>query len=291
MASSASSLVPAASSAAASSSALLDSDDDDDVPALSDTAATLQLLFQQCPPAARCANAVPVAFVSQLYAILRNRTEVDREVEERRADGSLRVLELPSCRGELLLVRAADYDGALAAAAAAAANAADRRVLDEVRRRALPACTAVRVKSADLSAALGAGRGETVAGALLRLGWMLPARQACESAPGEAPELEGAEWRWTLPRCGAMVSQLVAARTQLLRVLHRQRFGRALRSFVETKIAQGAAAAPLPFGFVLRDLQGNELVSEREAGGGSALLELTAAGKQAAERVARKRRR
>ena len=130
-----------------------------------------------------------------------------------------------------------------------------------------------------------------VAAALLRLGWMLPARQACESAPGEAPELEGAEWRWTLPRCGAMVLQLVAARTQLLRVLHRQRFGRALRSFVETKIAQGAAAAPLPFGFVLRDLQGNELVSEREAGGGAALLELTAAGKQAAERVARKRRR
>ena len=139
----ASSLVPAASAVASSSSALLDSDDDD-VPALSDTAATLQLLFQQCPPAARCANAVPVAFVSQLYAILRNRTEVDREVEERRADGSLRVLELPSCRGELLLERAADDDGALAAAAAAAANAADRRVLDEVRRRALPACTAVQ---------------------------------------------------------------------------------------------------------------------------------------------------
>ena len=144
------------------------------------------------PPAARCANAVPVASPAA-HAILRNRTEVDREVEERRADGSLRVLELPSCRGELLFVRAADYDGALAAAAAAAANAADRRVLDEARR-APPACTAVRVKSTDLSA-LGAGRGETVAGALLRLGWMLPARQACESAPGEAPELEGAEWR------------------------------------------------------------------------------------------------
>ena len=107
----ASSLVPAVSSAAASSSALIDSDDDD-VPALSDTAATLQLLFQQCPPAARCANSVPVAFVSQLYAILRNRTEVDREVEERRADGSLRVLELPSCRGELLLVRAVVIGGA-----------------------------------------------------------------------------------------------------------------------------------------------------------------------------------
>ena len=92
----------------------------------------------------------------------------------------------------------------------------------------------------------------------------------------------------TPPRCGAMVLQLVAARTQLLRVLHRQRFGARSARSSRPRLRRAPPRRRSPW-LVLRDLQGNELVSEREAA--PPFLELTAAGKQAAERVARKRRR
>ena len=269
---------------ASSSSALLDSDDDD-VPALSDTAATLQLLFQQCPPAAaqtRCRSPLSRS-CTQSCATAPGLIERSRSaVRMARCASSAPVPRRAASRTRRRLRRRARDGGR------GRTNAADRRVLDEARRRALPACTAVRVKSADLSAALGAGRGGTVAGALLRLGWILPAQQACERAGRGAPT-RGRRWRWTLPRCGAMVLQLVAARTSCSACSTAGALGARSARSSRPRLRR---APPRRRCLWLRPARpAGQRARERARGRRRCRPLQAAAGKQAAERVARKRRR
>ena len=83
----------------------------------SDTELALQILWKDCPPGALVANGLQAALRSQVYGIVNDRTAVDRELERLRLAGSLRVLQLPSARDELLLVSADQYFASLTASA------------------------------------------------------------------------------------------------------------------------------------------------------------------------------
>eukprot|EP00966_Prymnesium_polylepis_P087605 2027329-Prymnesium_polylepis.1 len=118
--------------------------DDDFLDALpTDTEAAIAYLHAHCPPAVR-PRSLRVALVSQVYAVVADRTAVDQELEERRLSHAVRVLRLPSSREELIVVRADAYEAAMAADAAVAGGAL-RRAL-EAGSRALPACTGLTVR-------------------------------------------------------------------------------------------------------------------------------------------------
>ena len=87
----------------------------------SDFSAAMLCLAASCPQGARaCGRMLPVVTLAQVYAIVNNRTIVDRSVEEQRSEGTLLVLQLPAAlRDEPLVVRTVDFEAAMRADAAA----------------------------------------------------------------------------------------------------------------------------------------------------------------------------
>ena len=114
-----------------------------------------------------------------------------------------------------------------------------------------------------------------------RLGWLTPHRQLHRGGPGEAPEVEGSAWLWSLPRCGVLMQALLQARRLVLSTLRRQRFGRALKHVVEGPTRTALRKAGLELGYVLRDMGGRSLLRMQDTAAGT-ILQLTPAGIEAA---------
>ena len=230
----------------------------------SDTELALQILWKDCPPGALVANGLQAALRSQVYGIINDRTAVDRELERLRLAGSLRVLQLPSARDELLLVSADQYFASLTASAtlggplvaAAAKSRATALVVSGLSDRAIEAL---------------AGQGWCVLKPPVRAG------------PDEAPP--DPVWVWSVPQCGALASNLLAARREVLRALGRHRLGCAPRVVVERSVAKKLREVKLDLSFVLRELVGTELLTIEQHHAGSNLA-LTADGRTAAAAAA-----
>ena len=230
----------------------------------SDTELALQILWKDCPPGALVANGLQAALRSQVYGIVNDRTAVDRELERLRLAGSLRVLQLPSARDELLLVSADQYFASLTASAtlggplvaAAAKSRATALVVSGLSDRAIEAL---------------AGQGWCVLKPPVRAG------------PDEAPP--DPVWVWSVPQCGALASNLLAARREVLRALGRHRLGCAPRVVVERSVAKKLREVKLDLSFVLRELVGTELLTIEQHHAGSNLAR-TADGRTAAAAAA-----
>ena len=189
-------------------------DDDDDAALLSalpsDFDAALQRLFSQVPRGARlCGGSLAVVPVSQMYSLLDDRAEVDCALERQRVAGTLHIIALPNTlREERLLVRTDEYAAALRTAAAATGD--DATSLEAaVRLLSRGGGAAVRISS--LEAAVTSISADATAQAMVRLGWLTPHRQLHRGGPGEAPEVEGSAWLWSLPRCGVLMEALLQA--------------------------------------------------------------------------------
>jgi len=268
----------------------------------SDLNAALICLAGSCPMGARlCDRTLPVVTMAQVYAIVRNRTTVDRGIEEQRAAGSLFVLQLPAAlRDEPLLFRSSAVEAALLADAAAADVAEDKAALALAAQLVRQSARA-RVDEADLVDALcnrqGGGAGSTAAAAqavattLVRRGWLVPLRQVAVTGLGEVPAVDGTSWLWSLPRCGLVVKALLELRAQVLRCLDRQRFGRAQRNVVERATNMGVRKAQVTLDFVLRDMEGRGLLKADPAAPAGATLQLSPAGVEAAAALKKKRKR
>ena len=220
----------------------------------SDFEATLQLLFSQAPRGARlCGGTLAVVPVTQVYAVLLDHTEADRELEAQRSTGAVRIIALPgTLREERLLVRGADCEAALRSAAASCTDAADAAALAEAIEL-LIRCPGHSVLEADIR-----GDAHSIAAALVRIGWLVPRLMLTRGGPWEAPEAEGRQWLWSLPRCGMLVRGVLEARASVLRTLGRQKFGRALRHVVDGPSRAALRKCGLELGFVIRDLVGRE---------------------------------
>ena len=325
-------------------------DDDDDLPVLSDTEAAIALVLAECPagamlfasssgssssgsssssggsgsgvggggsnsaPAGSAAEQkpLPCALVHALHAVVHHATEVDVELERLRLSHTIRVLKLPAFGDERLLLRAEDYADALAASGCCDAAA-------RVARQALPVCTSMHLRTAELQRALGGSGGgggssgsrlppttsaveaRAICEALRKAGWLVPAHQAAHAeahaaAPGEAPILADADsWLWSLPQAGRVLYALSKCRAEVLKVLHKQHFHRAMLYTVERAAAvrKVLGEGKLDLRYVLRDLVGKRLVEKTEATAG-VVVELTPAGVQQAANAsssARKRKR
>jgi hypothetical protein len=272
----------------------------------SDLEAALVYLAGCCPPGARlCGRTLPVLTLAQAYAIVRNRTAVDREVEAQRAAGSLLVLQLPAAlRDEPLVVRIREVEAVMRAEAAVAPpDSTDQRAM-ALAARLVRSCAQPRVEEADIVAALcdqqegGAGpsgapaaAAQSVAEMLVRRGWLVPLRSMAVAGLGEAPAVEGTSWLWSLPRCGLLVKALLQVRADVLRCLDRQRFGRAPRGVVEKATAATTRKTELTLDYVLRDMEGRALLKMDAAAPAGASLQLSPAGVQAAAALKKKRKR
>lgn len=262
----------------------------------SDTEAGLSLLLAQCPPGARMSTAtkevcVPSAQMHALYAVVRDGTEVDREVERLRLQHTVRVLKLPTHEDEQLILRASDYEALMSNSGVEGAA---------LCAAALAQCTGVSVQRTELLQAMGGAQvmhGDIVE-AHVRAGWLVPAaRAAFCAAPDEAPDTEAAPdgWLWSVPHAGRVVYALVQCRAEVLAILYKQKFGRAPCHVIErtSSVRKSLRQGQLDLRHVLRDLEGKRLISRTETMTGVA-LELTPAGLQAASYAAqrgRKRRR
>jgi len=279
----------------------------------SDLDAALLLLASRCPQAARlCGGAVEVATLAQVYSLVSDRTAVDRGVERQRTEGSLLVLQLPAAmRDESLLVRTRQVEAALRTEAEAAestesAEAAEAAWALRVGVRLVQGCPRPRVDEGrviDAASAAppppprgvtgggGAAAAQAAAAILVRRGWLVPLRSMAVAGPGEAPAVEGTAWLWSLPRCGLLVKALLQSRSDVLRCLDRQRFGRAQQHVVERAAASGLSRGHLSLQYVLQDMEGRGLLSvDRAAPAGTSLL-LSPAGVEAAGALKRKRKR
>ena len=192
------------------------------------------------------------------------------------------------------MVKADAYSNAMAAYAASTELSASERVALEAGSKALPACTGVAVRSAEIEATLpDLTQLDAVVNVLKIRGWLINSPRPSSLAPDEAPTLDQ-EWLWALPESCKLTRALYPLRTEVLKLLHRQRFGRALCITVErsASVAKLLRSSPIDFSFVLRDLVGsNYIESSRSAAG--VTLQLTAAGERAAAALSssNKRRR
>ena len=256
----------------------------------SDTEAALAMLTSQCPPGARLLDgAASVAPLHALYTVVHEPTEVDQEVERLRLANQLRILRLHTPYGEEhLVLDAHEYATAMAACVEGRAVAS-----------ALEQCTGIVVRAQELSDALPVRAGcnkhlDAFYGRLVRAGWLVPMRQMSSAGPEEAPLLEDGAWLWSCRGAGRLAFALHKCREQVLRVLWKQKFHRALRQVVERTpaVQKVLAEGQLDFRFVLRDCMGKRLLKEGQPGAGAQMLELTPAGQQAAHaNQGRKRRR
>ncbi|KAL1523465.1 hypothetical protein AB1Y20_018404 [Prymnesium parvum] len=256
----------------------------------SDTEAGVSYLLSQCPAAVR-PRGLPVFLCSQLYAVVDDRTAVDRELEARRLAHELRAIQLPSSQAELLLLPAEQYSRAIAADAGTEGVSAEERRALECAQQLLPACTGVTVRRSEIEAALqNPADADAVAGVLSMRGWLTALPPSESLTLGDAPLHADCEWRWALPESGKLTRELFPLRTEVLTALHRQRFGRALRHTIER--SRGVAALlrklHIDLTFALRDLVGSSYIESTHTAAGT-LLQLTAAGERAA--ASRKRRR
>jgi hypothetical protein len=242
--------------------------------------------------------------LAQVYAIIPNRTTVDREVEVLRAGGSLLVLQLPAAlRDEPLIIRSHEVEAAMRAEAAAAADREEQRAI-ALAAQLVRRCAQPRIEEADLVAALcdqqddGSGpsgvlaaAAQSVADTLVRRGWLVPLRSMAVAGLGEAPAVEGTSWLWSLPRCGLLLKAMLEVRADVLRCLDRQRFGRAPRSVVERATAASVRRSELTLDYVIRDMEGRALLRADPIAPAGASLQLLPAGVQAAAALKKKRKR
>ena len=272
-------------------------------------------------------KALPCALAHSLHAVVHQATDVDIELERLRLSHTIRILKLPAYGDERLLLRAEDYANALAKSGCCDAAA-------RVARQALPLCTGMHLHTAELQQALSSTGGDldgessggggkssmhstggascgtrkttlaearTICEALRKGGWLLAAHQAAHAeahaaAPGEAPPLIDADvWLWSMPHAGRVLYVLGKCRNEVLKVLHKQHFHRAMLQVVERTAAvrKALTEAKLDLRHVVRDLVGKRLVEKTETTTGT-VLELTPAGVQQAFNAgnsARKRRR
>lgn len=263
-------------------------DDDDDAPFLdiSDTEVAVQLLLRDCPPGARTADDdVPIAMLHCLYSIVDYSTEVDQDLESMRLANKVRILKLPAHGDERVIVSVDDYTRALRNSGCEGADAL---------AEALPQLTGLSVHASELQHVLGA-RARTMVDGLVDAGWLMPTSQAAHATiagPDEAPVVaEDDAWLWQLPRLGRLVYGLGRCRGEVLSLLHKQKFHRALSHTVEQSPALRKLMrdSKLHIRQVLRDVVGKRLVA-RTASATGTVLELTPAGVQAAH-VSRGRKR
>jgi len=121
----------------------------------SDLEAALVYLAGCCPPGALlCGRTLPVLTLAQVYAIVQNHTNVDREVEAQRACGSLLVLQLPAAlRDEPLVIQSHEVEAAMRAEAATAPDSKEQRAM-ELAAKLVRRCAQPRIEEADIVAFL-----------------------------------------------------------------------------------------------------------------------------------------
>lgn len=96
-----------------------DASEDEDLQELpNDTLAALQLLCAQFPKPPKGPGTVPFAMRSQLYSLVKDPTEVDKQLDDMRLRHQIRLLKLPCNPDNCAVVQTSDYVAAIAAAAA-----------------------------------------------------------------------------------------------------------------------------------------------------------------------------
>ena len=256
----------------------------------SDVEVALACLQGDCPSGARLVGGmVPCFPLHAMYSVLHEATEADHELEELRLSSRLRILTCATAHGEeKMLVPAREYMMALRHADADAECTADHE--------ALAKCTGLQLGQAELRAALGHARQDEVArvaGVLVQAGWLLVPHSR-QTAAHEAPS-DSEDWTWSMPGVGRLLSSLLRCRMEVLRVLWKQKFHRAMRQLIERSpgVRKALAAANLDLRYVQRDLVGKRLVEQVDTRAGT-VLQLTPAGQQLANHAqagGRKRRR
>lgn len=258
----------------------------------SDTDAALSYLLAQCPAAMR-PSSVPVVLLSQLYAVVKDRTEVDQEIEKQRLAHEIRLLQLPSLREERLILRAAQYAQAMAADSETATLSACDSAALILASKTLDKCTGVSVRRFELESALGSEmKTMEVIGILESRGWLYKSPRISYSHPEDADLAINDDWLWALPECGKLMRAVIPLRSEILKTLHKQRLGKALRITIErsSNITKLLRSVPIDFTFALRDLVGCDYIQSSESAAG-VVLQLTPAGFRAAAAVAQSKKR
>ena len=260
---------------------------------ITDTEAAIALGIGEAPPGALVTPSagcqVPCIPVHALYAMLHDRTATDNELERLRCAGIIRMIRMPASGDERLILRAEDYLKAMKESnCEAAANL--------TATSALSRCTGVRVLLDELAVALHSQPDSCrrCCEELVGAGWLTPAHaETFEVEPNEAPRVANDRaWLWSLPLAGRLIFALSKCRAEVLSVLHKQHFHRAMRHIVERapSVRKALASSRLDMRFVLRDITGKGLVAQTATAGGT-VLELTPMGLQAANSAMARRGR
>lgn len=265
--------------------------------ALSDFDGAVQALLAEFP--ASRLGLPPLALHSQLYALLPDRTAVDRALDAAaRRDARLTTLHIVAL-GEDAFIETAALAAELSRTAAAAAPRSGAALA--LAARALVGRCRGAVLGADLAAAFGAARADEGAAELARAGVLV--RRA-------GVPVDAAEWAWALPALGGLASELGAATRACTAELSRRPFHELPAAELRARLAaagpgparrrkpsagggvlgaHGAcgptARAPLDWAFVERYLCGRGVLLKKAVGRGGALLALAdadAARRQAA---------
>ncbi|KAK9830141.1 hypothetical protein WJX72_009964 [[Myrmecia] bisecta] len=239
----------------------LDDWDAADVP--NDTMVALQLLRAQFPAKA---TVEPVMLRSQLYTLVKDRTSVDRQLDELRQSGAVRMFKLPATVDEYAFMFAADY---MAMVGRARQELQDRSssegmlaVLEWFVQRVLPRCTTINISHGDLLRLLtsdkrGRRLHDTVTGdhvgLLLNCGLL-------------TKHVKEADTFWfAVPQIGRVVTSLVRGRKEILGMLSRKRYPEVFVKDLEKRKLQYSILDPR---FHIRDLVGSGALAQMETTSG-----------------------
>mmetsp|Transcript_49530 Transcript_49530/g.94638 ORF Transcript_49530/g.94638 Transcript_49530/m.94638 type:complete len:316 (+) Transcript_49530:387-1334(+) len=230
----------------------------------SDTLVGLQVLKSQFPKLDKV-EVVPLMLRSQLYSIVRDRTEVDRQLDQLRCRRVVRFFQLPTAADDCAVVFTQDYDAQVdslkARATKQGAPSSHVAVFDWFRNKLLPACPEVSITQGELEGhmALAEQRRfdqppvdahvpwDKQVSLLVRAG--LLARQISSGTTGA-----GESFWFSIPNVGFISKCLMKGRAELQNLLTRRRYQEILEKELEKR---KMTASALGIRFHVRDLVGS----------------------------------
>eukprot|EP01114_Cavostelium_apophysatum_P023228 TRINITY_DN8691_c0_g1_i2.p1 TRINITY_DN8691_c0_g1~~TRINITY_DN8691_c0_g1_i2.p1 ORF type:complete len:340 (-),score=53.78 TRINITY_DN8691_c0_g1_i2:710-1729(-) len=249
-----------------------ENDDFANLPTLCDTRLAFDVLHSQFPSGDKLSDKQrkkagklkpvtipPVALLSQIYSVVKNRTVVDKELDAMKRANELRVFKLLTGKSDFGIMATVDYVEALMSAKENAAQKspnADLHIFDVFAKRLLPNYFDVSISKDRLQA-------------------VLYPIQATKATDEEAKETLSEDnitllvnsgfllqrevnvYWLSIPHAGALLKMLVAGRKEIVSMLKRQKWKELLASEMETKnLRYSSLGVP----FHLKDLIGQGVI-------------------------------
>jgi len=205
----------------------------------------LELLRSQFPRVEKSKFPVPVVLKNQLYALVSDRTEVDRELEQLKREGKIRSFNLRLKANEFAFMFVDDYIAQVEVERRKVKQAAHELVFDAFMKNVLPATRSEEyIEKERLRGLLFPGQvaSEEQLWLLVHAGLLIRDMR---------PEIEG--YWFSVPNIGAFVEACIKGRKEVALIFKRQKHQELLQESIKQKLLRSSSLGPL---FHVRDLIG-----------------------------------